>query len=178
MPNASSVLINTESPISFFQSQRVPFSFVLIFIKKALKIKAVWSKHFKFPSMLFFQCSESSQQKVFWKFSIFFFAEILENHQQIIFLFHIATSWRATLLLQRLLKSQVVTKSFSLILSWQLCRATISKNIFFPAQPHQLFCRLYCWLLHYSVSLWINLLSSVCTYTLKFAFLNLLKLAY
>ena len=40
---------------------------------------------------------------------------------------HIAARWRATLLLQRLLKSQVVTKCFSLILSWQLCRATISK---------------------------------------------------
>ena len=105
--------------------------------KKALEIKAVWSKYFNFPSLLFFQCSESSQQKVFWKFLIFF-AEILEKHQQIIFFFHIVTSWRATLLLQRLLKSQVVTKCFSLILSWQLCRATISKPPFFPVQPQQL----------------------------------------
>ena len=38
-------------------------------------------------------------------------------------------------------------------------------------------CRLYCWL-HYSTSLWINLLSSVCAYTLKFAFFSLLNLAY
>ena len=69
---------------------------------------------------------------MFYKFLIFF-AEILEKQQQTIFFFHIVTRWRATLLLQRLLKSQVVTKCFSLILSWQLWRATISKNTIFPS---------------------------------------------
>ena len=85
-------------------------NFILIFIKKALETKAVWSKH-----------NESSQQKVFWKVGVlifwFFFPEILEKHQRIIFFFHIAASWRATLLIQRLLKSQVVAKCFNLILS-------------------------------------------------------------
>ena len=82
--------------------------------------------------MLFFQCSESSQQKMFWKVVVLtFFPEILEKHQPVIFFFHIAACCRATLLLQRLLKSQVVTKCFSLIRSWQLCRATISKNTIF-----------------------------------------------
>ena len=84
---------------------------MLTFIKKALEIKAVWSKHFNFPSVLFFQYSESSQQKVFWKVgALNFFPRILEKHQQIIFFFHIAASYRATLLLQRLLKSQVLLK--------------------------------------------------------------------
>ena len=50
LPNAPSVLINTESSISFFQ--RVPFSFILIFIEKTLEIKAIWSKHFNFPSVI------------------------------------------------------------------------------------------------------------------------------
>ena len=82
--------------------------------------------------MLFFQCNESSQQKVFWKFFIFFFAEILEKHQQIIFFFHIATSWRTTLLLQRLLQSQVVTKPGN------YAELLLQKTPFFPTQPHQL----------------------------------------
>ena len=119
-------------PFRSFRNREYRFLLPLFSSKKALEIKAVWSKHFNFPFLLFFQCSESSQQKVFWKFLIFF-AEILEKHQQIIFFFHIVTSWRATLLLQRLLKSQVVTKCFSLILSWQLCRATISKNTIFSS---------------------------------------------
>ena len=62
----------------------------------------------------------------------FFFAEILEKHQQIIFFFHIATSWRTTLLLQRLLKSQVVTKPGN------YAELLLQKTPFFPAQPHQL----------------------------------------
>ena len=49
------------------------------------------------------------------------------------FLFSYCCKLEATLLLQRLLKSQVLTKCFSLILSWQLCRATISKNAFFSS---------------------------------------------
>ena len=108
-------------------------------------------------------------------------AEILEKHQRIIFFFHIAASRKATLSLQTLSKSQVFTKCFNLILSWQLCRATISKNtIFFQYSLSSYFCRLYITLstLHYSASLWINLLSSVCAYTLKFAFPSLLQLAY
>ena len=71
---------------------------------------------------------------MFWKVGVLiFFAEIRENHRRIILFFHIAASWRATLLLQSLLKSQVVTKCFSLIVCWQLCRATISKNTFFSS---------------------------------------------
>ena len=49
------------------------------------------------------------------------------------------------------------------------------KHLFFQHSLSSYFCRLYCWLLHYSASLWINLLSSVCAYTLKFAFPSLLK---
>ena len=81
------------------------FSFILTFIKKPLEIKAVSSKHFNSPSLLFFPCTESSQPKVF---------------------FDIAASRRATPLLQRLLKSQ----GFSLSLSWQLCWTAISKSTF------------------------------------------------
>ena len=62
-----------------------------------------------------------------------FFLEILEKHERIIFFFHIAASCRATLLLRRLLKSQVVAKCFGLILIWQLSRATISKNTIFSS---------------------------------------------
>ena len=65
-------------------------------------------------------------------FDFFFFAEILEKHQQIIFFFHIATSWRTTLLLQRLLKSQVVTKPGN------YAELLLQKTPFFPTQPHQL----------------------------------------
>ena len=64
LPNAPSVLINTESSISFLQSQKVPFLLSLFSSKKVLEIKAVWSKHFIFTSLQFFQCSESSQQNV------------------------------------------------------------------------------------------------------------------
>ena len=123
----------------FASSERTDFKeyrflISLLSSKKALEIKAVWSKCFHFSSLLFFQCSESSQQKVFWKVGVLiFFPEIFEKHQRIIFFFHIAASWRPTLLLQRLLKSQAVTKCFSLILSWQLCRAIISKNTFFSS---------------------------------------------
>ena len=78
---------------------------------------------------------QKQSTKRFWKAGVLifflFFAGILEKHQRIILLFHIATSCRATLLLQRLLKLQVVTKCFSLILRWRLCRATISKTLFF-----------------------------------------------
>ena len=51
------------------------------------------------------------------------------------------------------------------------------KHHFFQYRLRSYFCRLYCWF-HYSASFWINLLSSVCAYTLKFAFPNLPKLAY
>ena len=104
-------------------------------MKKALQIKAVWSKYFNFPSLLFSLCSESSQQKVFWKISVsIFFVEILEKHKRRIFFFHIVVSWRATtLFLQRLLKSQVFTNGVSLSLSWQLCRAAILKNAIFSS---------------------------------------------
>ena len=41
LPNAPSILINTESSVSFLQRQRVPLSFILISSIKALEIKAV-----------------------------------------------------------------------------------------------------------------------------------------
>ena len=52
------------------------------------------------------------------------------------------------------------------------------KHLFFQHRLSRYFWSLNCWLLHYSASLLINLLSSVCAYTLKFAFPNLPKLAY
>ena len=158
------------------------FLLSLLSSKKALEIKAVWRKHFNFPSLLFFHCNKNSLQKVFWKVGVLIFFFFFRNSWKAPtnnFLFRITTSWRVTFLLQRLLKSQVVTKCFSLILSWQLCRATILKNTIFSSTAsaatsvdYNIIC------LHYSASLWINLFSSVCAYTLKFAFSSLLKLAY
>ena len=71
---------------------------------------------------------------MFWKVGVSnFFVEILEKQQQRISFFHTVASWRATFLLQRLLKSQVVINGFSLTISWQLCRAAISKNTIFSS---------------------------------------------
>ena len=116
---------------------------------------------------------------MFWKFLIFF-AEILEKHQKIIFFFHIAASRRATLY-------TFTTKVIKITSTYQMFQpdpqlATIQnycfkKHLFFQHSLSSYFCKLYCSLLHYSASL-INLFSSVCAYTLKFAFPNLLKLTY
>ena len=170
-------------PFRSFRDREYCFLLSLFSSKKTLETKAVWTKHFRFPSVILsMERKQSTKSSLESRcFDIFcFFAEILEKHQRIILFFHISASWRPTLLLQRLLKSQVVTKCFSLILSWELCRATISKkHLFFQHSLSSYICRLYCWLLHYCIiALWINLLSSVCAYTLKIAFPNLLKLAY
>ena len=150
-------------------------SFIFTFIKIALEIKPVCSKHFDSPFLLFFLCSETSQQKVFWNVGISkIFAEILEKHQRRISFFCIVASWRATFLLQRLLRSQVGTKGFTLSPSWQLCRTVISNKHHFLVQLLYLLCRLYNWF----ISLWINLLGSLCAYTLKFVFPSLPKSAY
>ena len=107
----SLVLINTESSISVLQnvltSERTIF-FYLYFHQKSNTNQNSMKQTLYFTSLLFFHCSKSSQQKVLWNIGVltFFFAEILEKHKRIIFFFHIAVSWRATLLLQSLLKSQ------------------------------------------------------------------------
>ena len=91
-------------------------------------------KHFNSPSLLLFPCSKNSQQKVFWKVGVLkFFLWILKRRQQRISFFYIVASWRATFLLQRLLKLHVVTNGFGLSPSWQLCRAAISKNTIFSS---------------------------------------------
>ena len=134
----SPVLINTESFISFLESvltsESTVFFYPCFHRKKPEKLKQYEANTLTFL-LLFFYCDESSQQKVLESryFHGIFFTEILEKQQRINLFFHIAVSWRATLLLQRILKSQVVTKCFSLILSWQLCRATISKNTIFSS---------------------------------------------
>ena len=150
LPLAFSVLTNTESSISFLQSvltSENTVSFIsLLSLKKALANKVVCRKHFNSPSPLLFRCSESSRQKLFWKVSVSnFFVEILERHQGRISFSYIVASWRVTFLLQRLLKSQVVTKGFNLIPSWQLCRVAISKKtLFFQYSISSCFYRLYC----------------------------------
>ena len=49
--------------------------------KKIVEIKADAATLFNSPSLLFFPCSVSSQQKVFWKVGVSkFFVEILEKH--------------------------------------------------------------------------------------------------
>ena len=133
LPLAFSVLTNTESSISFLESvltSENTVSFIsLLSLKKALANKVVCRKHFNSPSLLLFPCSESSRQKVFWKIGVSnFFVEILERHQGRISFVYIVASWRVTFLLQRLLKSQVVTNGFKLIPSWQLCRVAILKK--------------------------------------------------
>ena len=132
-----------------------------------------------FPSLLFFHCSKSSQQKVLWKVGVLtFFCRNSWKAQTNNFLSSYCCKLESYTFTTKFIKVTIVTKCFSLILSWQLCRATISKNThFFQYSLSNYFCKLYCWL-HYSASLWINLLSSVCAYTLKFAFPSLLKLAY
>ena len=110
-------------------------------------------------------------------FEFFFFVEILEKHQRRISFFHTVASWRAIFLLERLLKSRVVTNGFKRepqLATKQSCY--FKKHHFFQQSFRSYFYRLYC-LLYYSASLWINLLSSICAYTFKFVFPSLLKLA-
>ena len=74
---------------------------------------------FNSPSLLFFPCSVSSQQKVFWKVGVSkFFVEILESTSEEFSFFYIVASRKATFLMQRLL-------GFGLSSSWQLCSSVI-----------------------------------------------------
>ena len=81
-PVASPVLTNSASSIvQNVLTSRVLFSFILTFIK-IVEIKAVCSKHFNSPPLLFFPCGVISQPKVFWKVDVSkFFAEILEKRR-------------------------------------------------------------------------------------------------
>ena len=146
-------MLTSENTVSFIS---------LLSLKKASENKVVCRKHFNSPSPLLFRCSESSRQKLFWKVSVLnFFVEILERHQGRISFSYIVASWRVTFLLQRLLKSQVVTKGFNLIPSWQLCRVAISKKThFFQYSISSCFYRLYCWL-NNAALLWIQLFNSL-----------------
>ena len=66
-----------KSSISFLETKLTWESTVFFYLyfhpKKVVKIKTVWSKHFNYLSLLFFQCSENSQQKVFWKAGVLIF---------------------------------------------------------------------------------------------------------
>ena len=79
--SAPPVLTNSESSIV---SERTDFEITVFFYPyfiKIVEIKAVCNKHFNSPSLLFFPCIISSQQKVFWKLGVSnFFVEILEKH--------------------------------------------------------------------------------------------------
>ena len=129
-------------------------------------------------SLLFFPCKESSQQKVFRKVGVSnFLIEILEKHQRRISFFHIIAGCRATFLLQRLIKLASSYQRFQpepQLATMQGCY--FKKHLFFQCSFSS-FCRLYC-SLRYWASLWTNLLSRVCVFTLKFVFPSLLKLAF
>ena len=60
-----------------------------------------------------------------------FLKKFLKVTSKEFYFFKIVVSQRATFLIQRLLKSQVVTNGFGLISSWQICRVGISKNTIF-----------------------------------------------
>ena len=66
------------------RSERTDFEITVFFYPyfiKIVEIKEVCSEHFNCPSLLFFPCSVSSQEKVFWKVAVSkFFVKILEKH--------------------------------------------------------------------------------------------------
>ena len=119
--------------------------------------------------------------KVFRKVGVLiFFAESLGKHQRIIlFSSYCCKLERYTSTRNKVIK---ITSSYQIFQpDPQLATMQsyyFKKHFLFQHKLNSYFCRLYCWLLHYSASLWIHPLSSECAYTLKFAFPNLLKLAY
>ena len=164
--------------------ERVCFLLSLFSSKEALEIKAVWSKHFNFPYTRYtFNVAKAVNRKCSGKYVFWFF-----------FFFFCTNSWEAPVnnfvfpYFYKLEGYTSTTEGIKITSSYQMFQpgpqlATMQtyyfkKHLFFQHRFSSYFCRLYCWLLYYSASLWINLLSIVCAYTLKFAFPNLLKLAY
>ena len=139
----------------------VGFLLSLFSLKRHYKLKQYATNTLTSSSLLFFPCSESSHQKVFWKVGVSnFFVELLEKHQRRISFFHTIASCRATFLIKRLIKITSSYQQFQPEPQLATMQRCYFKTHHFSQCNFSSFCRLYC-LLHYSASLWINLLSTV-----------------
>ena len=155
---------------SVLTSESTVFFYLYFHRKKALENKAVWSKHFSFLSLLFFQCSEISQQKVFWKVGVLnFFPRNSWQAPANNFLFSHCYKLESYTFTAKVIK---ITNSYQMFQSDPQLATMQSyyfkKHHFFQCSLSTHFCRLHCWL-HYSASLWINRLRSISAHTLKFA---------